>query len=435
MQSDSRKSYLAWLAADTATAVGASLRSFALPVLVLVAGGSAVQAGGLRSLTAFTVAATALIGGVLIDRYDRRFLLLLSSALGAAIFAVFATWAGVFGISFALLLLLAFVSGVKSGLLGNTSNILLRDVVSKGDLPRAMSINQGRDGAVEILGSPLSGFLISIHAVAPLVVEAILNALAFISTLFVKTQKPLDLNDSSLISLENAAPQNGTSTMCGKLKQTFKSASAGIILIKNNHIVRRIAFASVVFFPLLNGLMLLLVFHTLETTDSTVSAGLVNTGVAIGVIVGAFISSLVVKRIPTGIITLVGFFFPIPFAITALLVSDLWLRIGLLTPLLLLLPAGNAAFGGFSMHLIPHDQLGRYFALIQVLELLVTPMVMLFVGYGLTNFGERLTGGILVAGMALVVVAVCYQPILAIPTPDQWEEYLRQLASSRASQL
>lgn len=431
MQSrDTRRNYAAWLIADTATGLGASLRAFAIPVLVLVTGGSAVQAGGLGSISAFIVAAMAIFGGLILDRYDRRKLLLCSTALGATIFAAFSLWAAVFGITFAMLVALAIVTGVKGGIFGNTSNILLRDVVTKEELPSAMSINQGRDAAVEIFGSPLSGFLISVGAIVPLIAEACLNVIAFVSTLFVRTPAR---ERATSTAAQAATADEPPATIVGRVAKTFRDASVGVHLIAHNRVIRRVAFASVTFFPFLNGLMLLLVFHTLETTDSALSAGLVNTGVAIGVMIGAFISTLIVKRIPTGTIALVGFLFPIPFAIAALLVSDLWWRVGLLTPLLLLLPAGNASFGGFTMHLIPHDQLGRYFAVLQVCELVVTPVVMLFVGYGLNAFGERTTGVILIAGMCTVVLALIYRPILAIPTPDRWETYLEQLAGEGGS--
>lgn len=405
------------------------LRSFAIPVLVLVTGGTTIQAGGLRSLTAFLVAAMAIIGGVIIDRHDRRFLLLLSSALGAVIFAIFSLWAIAFGVTVGMLTALAIITGVKFGILGNTSNILLRDVVSKEELPEAMSINQGRDAAVEIAGSPLAGFLIGIKPVVPLIAEAVLNICAFISAFFIRIpgRKATDKGPAKASATEH----NGEGDTAGhsrweKVKTTFLDAWVGLGLIIHNPIIRRVAFASVTFSPFLNGVLLLLIFHTLETTDSAVSAGLVNTGVAIGVMIGALIAAKIVKRVPTGTIALIGFLFPIPFAIAALLVPTLWGRVVLLTPLLLMLPAGNAAFGGFVMHLIPHSQMGRYFAVLQVLELVVTPAVMFFVGYGLDRYGDIVTGAVLIAGMCSVVIAIMYRPILAIPTPDKWEEYLAE---------
>lgn len=461
-----RKNYLAWLVADTTTQLGASLRGFAIPVLVLVTGGTAIQAGSLSSITAFVIALMTIIGGVVVDRYNRKKLLLISTALGTVIFTVFSLWVALIGFSFVMLVSLAVVTGIRSGILGSVSNVLLRNVVDPKELPRAISINQGRDAVVEIIASPLSGFIIGIKAIIPLIVEAVINAVAFCAAWFIhplpesseesdKTiEEPISVSDSKSAegmtgdySLENVPVSTNINTdnevvdlvteavevtdkkksPIGALKSIFVEAASAIPFLLRSPITSRVAIASVTYFPLLTALLMLLIFHTIETGHSAIAAGMVNTGVAIGVLIGAAISTVIVQKIATGTITLLAFVVPLIFASAALLSPFLWLRIILITPLCVILPAGNAAFGGFGMLLVPQQMIGRYTAIIRLGELIMFPLAMLFVGFGLTYLGELLTGGILIAGMMLVVFIIIHPQILKIPTPEKWEGYLESL--------
>ena len=126
-----------------------------------------------------------------------------------------------------------------------------------------------------------------------------------------------------------------------------------------------------------------------------------------------------------------AFILPVIFATLALLAQDFWLRLLALAPMLVLLPSGNAAFGGFMMKLIPKDMLGRVFAFLQVLGIAVGPLVGLFVGVGLDRYSLNLTAGILIAIMALVSLGSLVPALRNIPTPDKWDEYLAGLSIRR----
>ncbi|MFP7707729.1 MFS transporter [Trueperella sp. LYQ141] len=184
-----RKAYYAWLLADTSTQLGSAIRAFALPVLVVIADGSNTRAGTLSAISSFIIAAVSLIGGVIIDRYDRRILLLLSCAISLMIFGGSIVWLSFNRLTWMFLMVVAVLSALRGGMLGQTSNVLLRDVVEDEKLPRAMSINEGRDASIEIAAGPISGFLITLGAIVPFIVEFVLNALAFAATLFLPSTK------------------------------------------------------------------------------------------------------------------------------------------------------------------------------------------------------------------------------------------------------
>lgn len=177
-----KRTYGAWLVSDTSTQLGSAIRSFCLPVLVVLAGGTNTQAGTLRAVSTVIVACLALFGGVLVDRYDRRRLLRISTSASLVIFGTAALWLTTHSVTWGFLMVIAIATAIRSGTLGQTSNVLLRDVVPEDELPRAMSINQGRDATIEIVANPIGGFLIARGAIFPFLTEVMLNAIALAAT-------------------------------------------------------------------------------------------------------------------------------------------------------------------------------------------------------------------------------------------------------------
>ncbi|MGQ4496828.1 MFS transporter, partial [Dermabacteraceae bacterium P13101] len=366
--------YGSWLVADTATQLGASLRQFAFPVLALLVSGSASMAGNIGALMAFTVAALSLAGGVLVDRYDRRRLLLASCAFTAVVFTCASLWGFLWGISVPLLFTVGVAVAVKAGLLGSASNVLLRSVVPTEHLPQAMSVNQGRDAAVELSGGPLSGALVAVSHVAPFVAEAALNLVAFLAALRIRPWDEADRRQDRAAPQENAPGKTlpdmsagqpdseapaAVEGATGAVASFFAEALAGVKFIFSSRFILRLTVASALFMPLLNGVILLLVLGVISRGGSPISAGLLNSAVAVGVLAGSLLSAKLVGRIPAGRIALAAFLLPVPCALGAVLVPWFWLRMLCLLPILVLLPAGNASVGGFGMTVVPQEMLGR----------------------------------------------------------------------------
>ncbi|MBV7432840.1 MFS transporter [Dermabacteraceae bacterium TAE3-ERU5] len=435
--------YGSWLVADTATQLGASLRQFAFPVLALLVSGSASMAGNIGALMAFTVAALSLAGGVLVDRYDRRRLLLASCAFTVVVFTCASLWGFFWGISVPLLFAVGVAVAVKAGLLGSASNVLLRSVVPTEHLPQAMSVNQGRDAAVELSGGPLSGALVAVSHVAPFVAEAALNLVAFLAALRIRPWDEANPQQDHAASQGNAPGKTPPDTSAGQpdseapaavegatgaVASFFAEALAGFKFIFSSRFILRLTVASALFMPLLNGVILLLVLGVISRGGSPISAGLLNSAVAVGVLAGSLLSAKLVGRIPAGRIALAAFLLPVPCALGAVLVPWFWLRMLCLLPILVLLPAGNASVGGFGMTVVPQEMLGRFFSVMGLMGVLVTPLVTLSVGYGLQYLGLQATGLALGAALlASALFAVGNRQMREIPTPDGWQEYARKI--------
>lgn len=437
--------YYRWLVADTSSQLGTSIRQFALPVLVVLAGGSNTQAGTLFAVSSLMVGILALVGGVIIDRYDRRKLFLIFSALGVIIFGSASLWLLLNPVTWALLLLIAILTGTRSGLLGNTSNVMLRHIVPSQELPRAMAVNQGRDASIELGGPLLGGLLAGFGALATFLTEAVLGLIALVNVYFLPRCAPGEeapgeggaepakaAGTSSQIAQAGAteAP-NVWRRAATKVWDLLVEAAGGVLVIKRNSILLITVLTSALFFPLLNGVIFALVLSAVNSGRAPVSAAFLNGAVAVGVLLGSILAGYLTQKLRTGHIIMMAFILPVIFATLALLAQDFWLRLLALAPMLVLLPSGNAAFGGFMMKLIPKDMLGRVFAFLQVLGIAVGPLVGLFVGVGLDRYSLNLTAGILIAIMALVSLGSLVPALRNIPTPDKWDEYLDGLSIRR----
>lgn len=75
------------------------------------------------------------------------------------------------------------------------------------------------------------------------------------------------------------------------------------------------------------------------------------------------------------------------------------------------------------MYFIPKELLGRYFAVLTLLGVILNPIISLYVGYGLALYGLTATGIVLVMLMATVSMASWNRTIRTIPKPDKWKEY------------
>ena len=434
--------YAWWFAADTTSALSNSIRSFAISTVLLILTGSTAQAGKLNALSSLLIGMTSFIGGVIIDRFDRRVLLILSSAIGTAIYSAVSLWGGLWGLNTVVLYIMAILLAIKSGLLGTVSNVFLRSVVPAEELPTAMSLNEGRDATINLLGSPLSGLLVTVSSIFPFITAAVLNGTATLCAFFIrpgkksvngkteiwsgkgKSQKTkIPAADTVKGAKDAKGGKDGKKTVYSVLREELLNSLKGLILIARTPVLRFIVILSALYFPLLNGIMSLLIFYTINSQKSPLSAGFLESAAAAGMLAGSLVSATIVKHFAAGKVAVTAFLVPIPFALGAVLAPNYIMRFCFLIPVVLMLPAANASIGGFTMYFIPKELLGRYFAVLTLLGVILNPIVSLYVGYGLALYGLTATGIVLVMLMATVSMASWNRTIRTIPKPDKWKEY------------
>lgn len=171
---DFRRSFLA----DLTSALGSAMSTIAYPLLVLSLGGNAAQAGAVATVALVTRLGFRLPAGSLVDRWNRRRVMLttdLVRLVAVATIPLVALWGSP---SYAQLLVVAAVEGIATALFGPANTVLTRDVVAKEDLADALGMGQALQAAVSLAGPALGGVLFAADRMLPFAVDALSYAVS-----------------------------------------------------------------------------------------------------------------------------------------------------------------------------------------------------------------------------------------------------------------
>ena len=152
--------------------VGSESAAVAYSLLVLELTHSPAKAG----LTAFTRLVPwvlfALPAGVAADRWNRKWIMIVSDVVRTAALASLGIAAATDHLSFGLVPLVAFVEGAMYVVFNIAEVGAVRSVVPTPQLPRAFAAEQARLSAVYLAGPPLGGFLFGVGRSLPFLVDA-----------------------------------------------------------------------------------------------------------------------------------------------------------------------------------------------------------------------------------------------------------------------
>jgi MFS family permease len=153
--------------------LASSVVTVASPLLVLAIMGSPAAAGLYGFANAAAVLAAGLPAGVLLDRFDRRTLLIgaevvRGAAFGSAAFALAVGHLGVFHL-FAVAVVTGGVQPVSNG----ARALATRAVVPQAQLTRALTQQQVRNHTSSIIGPPLAGILYALSRSLPFAVAVL----------------------------------------------------------------------------------------------------------------------------------------------------------------------------------------------------------------------------------------------------------------------
>ena len=155
-----------WLS-TSAQASARGMQFFVLGWLVLELTDSVSQLGLVIFLYGVPNLALMLLGGVLADRWERRFLLLVSQGFVSAIIFILAILTVVDVISLWHIYAASFVMGVIQTLNMPSRMAIVSDLVERDDLMNAVALNMAVMNGGRILGPALAGGLIELWGIGP----------------------------------------------------------------------------------------------------------------------------------------------------------------------------------------------------------------------------------------------------------------------------
>jgi MFS family permease len=388
---------------ETISELGSTMSLFVFPLLGYHLTHSTAVAAALEAASLLGMVAMMLPAGVLADRYDRRTLMLASSATGALLYGSLAL-AGTLGVlTVPHLAVVALLTGVAHGVFQPAQMAAIRAVVSTRDLPTAYSQNQARQHIASLLGGPLAGLLYAVRAWAPFLVDAFSYAVSCLTLSRIRT----DLRPH---------PREGAPT------RPLKQVQEGYHFIWHQPFIRTLLGWSMLNNLVVNAVFFVVSMRMIRNGVAPAQIGLVSTFAGIGGILGALAAPYVIDRLRTGTLTVaVGWMCVLPL-LPLIVWSAPWAACASVFTLLLLNPAGNAGIGAYRAAITPDELQGRVGSALNFVGLSMMPLAPVVGGLLLSQLGGTAAIGGLVAAVALsAMIPTLSRTMRSVPRPSEWE--------------
>jgi MFS family permease len=166
--------------------VGFSASMLAFPLVVLVITGSAAASGLVLAADAVAQAVLALPGGALVDRWDRRRVMLLCEATQAVALGSLLVALLLDGATVVHLAAVAAVLGGCRALFEPAEDASLPALVAESQLATAVATNSARSSVGQMAGTALGGVLFAVARWAPFLLDLLTHVIAFVTLLFLR---------------------------------------------------------------------------------------------------------------------------------------------------------------------------------------------------------------------------------------------------------
>lgn len=168
--------------------VGTRVTSLAYPLLVLALTGSPARAGIVGFAQTLPFLLLYLPAGALVDRWNRKWVMLASDAGRALALGSIAIALALDRLTLLQIALVAFVEGSLYVFFQLAETAALPNVVPKPQLANAIAQNQARDQGADLAGQPLGGLLFGISQLLPFAFDAVSYTVSFTTLLLVRAQ-------------------------------------------------------------------------------------------------------------------------------------------------------------------------------------------------------------------------------------------------------
>jgi MFS family permease len=381
--------------------LGSRITATAYPLLVLALTGSAAQAGLVGFLAMLPHLLFQLPGGVLVDRWHRRTVMLVADGGRALAIGSLVAGLALDELTVAWIGAVAFVEGSLAVFFQLAEQGAVRSVVPRAQLTPALATNEARTRAAGLLGRPLGGILFDLGRAVPFLVDALSYATSFLAVALVRT--PLQ---------ETREPRTA---------RFVTDALEGVRWIMGQPFVRATTLAVAATNFLWQAISLSVIVLLTEGGESATTVGLVLGGIGLGGVLGSVIAPRVQRRMPphavvvwanwawAGLVPLLALD-PPPVAMAALLVAC-----GIVGPL------WNVVVISYRLSIIPDSLIARVQGASALVALGTIPLGSLIAGLLLESIGAVATLLVLAALMVAVAAALHAAPSVrhAPPLPQE----------------
>jgi len=377
--------------------LGSSAAAIIYPLLILAITDSPGAAGIASALRALPYLLFSLPVGALVDRWDRKRVMILCDLLRAAAVLTIPLALWLNALTLWQIYAVAFVEGSLFVFFNLAEVAALRRVLQSAELPRATAQNEAAFGAAQIVGPSLGTLLFqTLGRGAPFVADALSFIVSMLSLLLIRT---------------------GFSVAQPPVRRSLRAEIAeGLRWLWHKPLIRYIALLTGVMNFVYAATPLLLIVLAKQMGASDIDIGLVFSIGGVSGIAGSLIGGRIQRRFSFGqvIVAVVwaqALLFPL-----YLLVPRFWLLGAVYALIYALSPVYNVVQFSYRMALIPDALQGRVNSSFRLLAFGFNPLGAALCGLLLERFGSTPT---------VLVFAACY---LAIAVATQINPHVRHAA-------
>ncbi len=367
------RDYMLLWSGQLVSQLGSSMSGIVFPLLILALTtsianphGDTTIAGLAGALGAVPYVILSLPVGALIDRWNRKRVMVICDAFRALNSASIPIAMALNSLTVWQLLINAFIEGTFYVFFNIAEVAALSRVVDKRQLPQASAQNEGGGIAAGLAGPPVGGFLFKVVSQAfPFLADAISYGVSVISLLFIRTE------------FQGERPTEE--------RHIFVEIKEGLAWLWSHPLIRFMAFLTGSWNFAGNGLFLVLIILAENLGADSTQIGFMFSIAAAGGIIGAFLGGQIQKRFTFGqVIITVGW---INVLLTPLLlVAPSFVVMGIILGLTFMLsPIYNVVQFSYRLALIPDKLQGRVNSTFRLLA------------FGFQPLGAALSGVLLAA--------------------------------------
>ena len=380
--------------------LGSQCSALAYPLLVLALTGSAAMAGLVGFARVVPYPMFGMVAGLIVDRYDRRKLMLLSDFVRTAALASLVIALGLGRLGLIQIVVVAFVEGVMFVLFNVAEIAALRSVVPTQQMATAAVGEQARLSVVESAGPPLGGLLFELGQALPFLFDACSYAFSTLSLLAIRSP----FREEPSVKPSEGVSSRFTEGLRWLWGQRFLRACA--LLFAGTNFV-------------FEALLLVLIIVASQHGLSGFGIGLLVAGLGGCTLVGAALATRLHSRLSMR--ALVLFLLWSQVTIAAFLVQPrVYVLAAALVPFCLVTPAVNAAVIGYRVAVVPDQLTGRVNSIARTVALTASPLGPLVAGLLLASLSSRETVGLLLSVIViLALIATTSASVREAPSLDE----------------
>lgn len=181
------RDYLLLWGGQALSDIGGAVSELAYPLLVLAVTHSPAQAGFIAALRALPSTLFSLLAGVLVDRWDRRWVMLVCD-IGRALSLASIPFAYALGhLTIWQLYITAFLEGTLMVVFRLAKSAAVAQVVTRAQLTSAIAQEELVEGTTSLAGPSLSGLFYTLGTMLPFIADAISYAVSIVTMLLIRT--------------------------------------------------------------------------------------------------------------------------------------------------------------------------------------------------------------------------------------------------------